>query len=463
MLELELDLEQKRNVVKANDLVVARYKLTTVEQKIVILLISEIDFQDDSFKEYFITTSNLMNVLGIHDGGGDYKFIANTVDSLMSRVLHIPFKNGDWYKSHWVSSAHYEAEKGGITFCLDEKLKPYLLKLKESFVKYDRRQVLSLSSVYSIRFYEFMVKYRKLGSFRVTLKELKAVLEATGKSYNKYDNFKMRVLEPARLELEEKTDIRFTYKKVTRQKRIVEIDFEIFSNAKNANKQPVSETKPLFSGVPKEPEIVGRLKRAGLKDADAVEIWERKFDYVDSAFRRELVEKGIDFETYIDEKIFIVAMKKDAGKVHNPGGLLVSAIRNNYGSARFTEQVEKKSLAVMRESIAEFEDVKKQLIQRRDKMLQDALKKFLEKNPDVIGEVAGKLLLVAESGISALYNSGKTAAENYKNRLIKGIIDGEIRKSYPKIFAAILKKRDPEIAEIEARIEDLKLQMSTKK
>lgn len=455
-----IDIEQKRNVVKANNLVEARYKLTTVEQKIVILLISEIDFQDDSFLEYFITTGNLMNVLGVHDGGGDYKFIADTVDSLMSRVLHIPFQNGSWFKSHWVSSAHYDAEKGGITFCLDEKLKPYLLKLKESFVKYDRRQVLSLNSTYSIRFYEFMVKYRKLGSFRVSLEELKTALEITGDTYKKYSNFKLRVLEPARQELEEKTDIRFTYKEIRRKKGVAEFYFEISSSDKKEIKQ--LETKQIFSGVPQEPAIVGRLKRAGLKDADAREIWEKKFDYVDSAFRAELVAKGLDFEAYLEEKIFIVETKKKDGKVHNVGGLLVSAIRNNYGSATYAEEAGKKDLAVLQATIADLEAEKKLLIEQRNKKLQEVLQAFVEKKPAVIDEVTQKLLSMAECGLASLYNSGKSAAENYKIRVIRGIIDGEIRTSYPKVFAATLKKREPEIAAVEARIEDLKLQMSTK-
>lgn len=451
-----LDLCQTRNVVKANDLVMARYKLSTLEQKIVVLLISEIDFKEEYFSSYAIPIKNLLNALEMGSDGKDYHDLKAAIKKLMGKVLDISQPDGSWLLSHWVSSSEYDSKTKTVYFTFDAKLSPFLLGLKKAFTSYERKQVLRLSRSYSIRLYEIMAKNRRLGSFRIALSELRLILGIDQKNYTRYQNFKVKVLEPARKELEEKTNIQFNYREICQGRRIVSIEFTIAKNEPNEVKADDEKAKVL-----EDPPVVVKLKMAGLKDNDAWKIWKEKFDYVDMAFRDAI--KEVDFEKYIDEKIFIVGMKKKEGKVDTASGLLVTAIRNNYGSASFTEQVEKKGLAVMRENLAELEDVKNQLIQRRDKMLQEALKKFLEKNPDVIGEVAGKLLLVAESGISALYNSGKTAAENYKNRLIKGIIDGEIRKSYPKVFAAILKKRDPEIAEIEARIEDLKLQMSAKK
>ncbi len=452
-----IDLKQKRNVVKANDLVEARYRLNAVEQKIVILLLSEIDFEDNDFCEYFISTTNLMDILGIHGGGGDYRFISNTVDSLMSRVLHIPLEDGDWFKSHWVSNARYESKKGGITFKLDEDLKPYLLKLKKVFTKYDRMQVINLNSSYSIRFYEFMMKYRRLGSFRVNLEDLKKTLGVTGKSYNKYSNFKNRILEPARIELEEKTDVRFSYTERKIRKRVVGLDFSIFPNKAKEIETKAGDTSSMFPDEKEEPSIVGKLIRSGLKERDAWDIWTKKFEYVDVAFRQEIVDKGIEFEKYIDEKLAIVEQKKNQGGIRQSvQGFIISAIRNNYISPKAEEAEKRKLQAEKRKSVDDLQERKREISERSDDETRAIIEAILIEEPGILEKAFENLMKDEQKGLQAIYKSKLTAVENYKSRIVQGVIDGEIKRQFPGKFEKIDQKFQDEIKEVDKRLEEVR-------
>ena len=55
-------------------------------------------------------------------------------------------------------------------------MKPFLLSLKSHFTTYDVRNILKLPSTYSVRIYELLKQYEKIGKRRFDLQELKEII-----------------------------------------------------------------------------------------------------------------------------------------------------------------------------------------------------------------------------------------------------------------------------------------------
>jgi plasmid replication initiation protein len=77
-------------------------------------------------------------------------------------------------------------------------LKPFLLELKQRYLVYDIRNILSLTSIYSVRLFELLKQYQKIGKRRFELDELKSLLSIEPNEYALYGHFKERVIKKLR-------------------------------------------------------------------------------------------------------------------------------------------------------------------------------------------------------------------------------------------------------------------------
>jgi hypothetical protein len=123
-------------------------------------------------------------------------------------------------------------------------MKPYLLQLKERFTTYRLKEVIQLKSSFSIRIYELLKQYEKIGERIFLLETLKASLGIGPTEYSLYGDFKRRVLLVAQSEVAEKTDISFKFKEIKEGRKVVKIKFIINSQ----NTEPTSST-PLSQGL----------------------------------------------------------------------------------------------------------------------------------------------------------------------------------------------------------------------
>ncbi len=239
--------ENKELVTKTNDLNEARYKLSTLEQKIILIVVSMIHPDDEDFKLYQIKTNEFIKLLGI-SRHSIYEDLKKHVKKLLDRTLEIPRGKGETESilfCNWFSSAEYYPKKGYMEFCFDPKLKPYLLKLKECFVSYRLKNVVQLKSFYSIRFYELLKQYEGVGHRTFEIEEIRRILSIKPHEYSLYKNFRIRVLEPAKQEVSEKTDISFTYTEIKEKRKVVYLKFEIASNSTEKEKE--DKTKDMLN------------------------------------------------------------------------------------------------------------------------------------------------------------------------------------------------------------------------
>lgn len=106
------------------------------------------------------------------------------------------------------------------------KMKPYLLQLKNRFLVYEAKNVLSLPSSYAIRMYELTKQYAPIGKRNIKVEDLKKILGVENK-YKQYTHLKQRILEPSVKSVNEHTDIDISYTERKRGRKVHLLEFVI--------------------------------------------------------------------------------------------------------------------------------------------------------------------------------------------------------------------------------------------
>jgi len=213
-------------VKKSNKLVVSRYDLSLIEQKLILTGISMIDRGDKDFRDYRFYVNDYFELT---DGNAkeNYTQIKRAFRNLASKTLEIKKDDGKVLIASWLSSA--EIGRGYVDVLFDPKLKAYLLQLKECFTTYELKNILFLHSIYSVRLYEYLKQYEGLGGIKANVDELKHILKIPNYTIS---NIKQRILVPVQKELRMLTDIVFEYDFVKHGNKFTEIKFKIKRNPK---------------------------------------------------------------------------------------------------------------------------------------------------------------------------------------------------------------------------------------
>lgn len=223
-------MEKNYWVAKSNELINAKYKLSLEEQKIILVLASTIQPEDDELKAYNFRIESFMKLLGVNNAR-KYTEVPKITKKLMSKVLEVK-KDNKITQFHWLSFAEYEKGTGCVTLKFTPELKPYLLRLKKLYTSYRLQNILTLTSKYSLRIYEILKSHEYKKEICLSVNELKYKFEIQDE-YQRYNDFKKYVILAAQKEINEKTDIKFDFEEIKKGRKIVEIKFLIQSNSKN--------------------------------------------------------------------------------------------------------------------------------------------------------------------------------------------------------------------------------------
>lgn len=144
-----------------------------------------------------------------------------------------------------------------IAIVCNDKILPYIFELKKNYTSYRLENIAKLNSVAKIRLYELMKQYEKIKEIKFEVDELKKMLMSTETRFN---DFRLRVIEPAIKSINENTDITVRYEKVLRCRKCTALRF--FISGKPAEKEvievqaaevsePELDEKPPRSSKPK--------------------------------------------------------------------------------------------------------------------------------------------------------------------------------------------------------------------
>ncbi len=323
---------KNRLVRKSNFLIEASYKLSAVEQKIVLILASMIKPDDQEFKKYTFQLKNVFHFLGLNSKNA-YAYMKEITKSLLGKVFTIQLSDS-LLQTHWISSAHYHEGKGTVEFCFDPQLKPFLLQLKERFTTFKLREVVQFKSSFTIRMYELLKQYEKIGNRTFDVQALRNLLGIEDLQYRLYADFKKRVILVAQEELSEKSDISFSFEEMKIGHAIGKIKFII--STKLREQPAIPDILPSDFPFPKN------MKSAEiLENPELLKLFEtipgefRKKESVRKAVISAFEQHGFDLVmrniVYANEKSNAVKPGMNSGKGSNYRVYLSKALEGDFG------------------------------------------------------------------------------------------------------------------------------------
>ena len=220
----------KALMVKSNYIIESSYKLNLQEQRLIYILTTKINKDDIQFTPYKFTQAEVNSILLKHKLS--FNDLKQHINSLRNKELVI-VKEESTLETKWLSSAEY-FKNGSIELCFDDKLKPYLLQLKERFTKVSMDMAITFNSNYSCRIYELLKQYETIGERSLSIEKLRTMFRIEPHEYARYNDFKRKVLLQAQKEINLKnTDISFRFEEIKTGRKITSIKFKIKTNKAN--------------------------------------------------------------------------------------------------------------------------------------------------------------------------------------------------------------------------------------
>lgn len=293
-------------IVKSNTLVEAGYQLTTNEQRLILCAIACIPKGKpiNPNTGYCISKSDFVE-LGVNPKTANRE-IREACDRLFNRYVTIRTEQGE-FKTRWVQDitkydqawALHNREffintigedpdeedciLAAITF--SRSVIPFLTELKSNFTKYMLSDVAGFSSAYSFRIYEFIMQFKSTGYVKISIEDLRIRLDL-GDKYPATKDLKVRVIDVAIKEINEKSPIKVKYELIKKGRKFVAVKF-IYEP-----KEKLKKTNENESRDPNTPDIF-----SGLTDAER-EIVAQKNAYADqigatAEHRENLIRQGL--------------------------------------------------------------------------------------------------------------------------------------------------------------------------
>lgn len=211
-------------IYKDNYLIEASYKLTLVEQRLMLFCISKLNPHKPQQKQT-ITVEEFVKQFPDIKPNNAYNQIKSAIDELGERWVKVkdPKRTKQF---RWIQSKEYFNDQGSAVIEFSNAVMPYLCQLEKQFTNYQLRNISGFKRTYSIRLYELLTQYRSLKSRIISVLDLRTLLQLDNK-FTMWADFKRYVIDPSINEINKKSDLKVTYKSFRKGRNIDSLEFYI--------------------------------------------------------------------------------------------------------------------------------------------------------------------------------------------------------------------------------------------
>jgi plasmid replication initiation protein len=238
--------EKSSLVVKSNRLIEASYRLSMVEQQLILLAVVQArENQTGLFPDAPVTVRALdfAKMYNLDDRDGNvYGQLKTALKSLFARMMVVHDTDPETGNPRvstlrWISKASYVDKSGNVQMVFASDVIPYITRLEKEFTIYRLQKIGHLTSVYAVRLYELLLQYKGIGarSFEVsTLRETLGLLD----EYKLFGHLKVKVIDVAVDQINAHTDIKVKYETCKTGRKITHLDFKIKEKSAATSSRP---------------------------------------------------------------------------------------------------------------------------------------------------------------------------------------------------------------------------------
>lgn len=215
---MDKDLKLKQS----NNLILATHRMNIQQMRLFFYACSQ--YQGDLDIE--VSIDDINRILA-YQGGNQREIIKNAIPTLMqSALVHIDDENGERW-SIAITDSYIKNDNKTVRFTFNKTVQKELEELRGYTWLY-LSNLTGMSSTYAVRIYEFFAmrlgSQNKKDTFDFDLNKLRIYLDCTNKLED-FRNFERTVLKKAEKEINEKTNIKMSYKKIKTGRSVTNIKF----------------------------------------------------------------------------------------------------------------------------------------------------------------------------------------------------------------------------------------------
>jgi len=236
-------METVVKIIQPNLITQAKYDYTATQKNVLYHIISTLQdkmtkekVDKNLFGEFYIEI-NIAQLAGIKN----HSKVLEATKDLIGKKFSYNWKNERGKESTTttglVSSVTHEKNSKILQVKIPEAIVPVLLYIGEGFTQYQKTIALTLKSTHAKRLYEICNRWKDVGGYTCSLDDFKEMMCLDDK-YSKLSMLKTRVLDAAKKELDEQSDITFEYSlKKEKARNFNVISFKIITKTKEKEKE----------------------------------------------------------------------------------------------------------------------------------------------------------------------------------------------------------------------------------
>ena len=198
-----------------------------------------------------------------------YQRMKDAEENLFNRRFSYVDERGKLVKSRWIQQVTYLDDEGAIELVFTLAVVNGISRIdgaEDFFTSYLLEQTASMDSIYSVRLYELLIQW--LAAKQTPLFDLDNFRNQLGvedHEYKRMGNFKLRVLDLAVKEINEKSDIKVSYSQVKKGRTITGFKFTVHEKLKSktdkTSKLRDVDTADMFTVEDLNDKQLGRIAR----------------------------------------------------------------------------------------------------------------------------------------------------------------------------------------------------------
>ncbi|PWA03863.1 replication initiation protein [Flavobacterium psychrotolerans] len=316
-MELQKTTPEKK-IKQHNTITSGRTDYSACQLDVLFMLLACIEDTDAPKKRYSIRVKDIELITSRK---WNYQQLLESNEEMMSRVFKIEEEDG-LRQIVLFSEIKYLDGTGSFDMVINEPARPYFFELKNNYTLLELKSVLSCTSKHAKRLYSLACQWRGTGGHTYSIGELKEMLglkDPKGKEKEQYSEitmFKKQVLDIAKRQINEHTDIVFDYELLkvkgrsfdtiklfcgfAKPKLQMEIDFNVDLEKQKKNGELLQK--------------IANIQAIGIRD-DLAELWAVKYwkQFVEEKNNLlEAIQKG---KVIADKPAYLAGIFKKKGYV----------------------------------------------------------------------------------------------------------------------------------------------------